>query len=272
MFYQSKACATSDLLLLHNWETLDTSNPKYERIQRRRRKMLRRLSGYRRQIELLDSILIDYAARQAKVVDIACGFGFQLLELGARGWKVYGLEIDPNLCRMAGLAGREFDVEIHVSGGDTCSIPFGDESVDVVMSNGLFEHVYDFDLALKEQIRILRPGGLLVIQDGNLLNPKTVFDLLIMYFFRTRGRHGGLRWLLRKHQVRDNLYGYLPRGKDEDIHTPGWWRRRIEREPELSLLRAITSWGQVYSRIPWAFLQFMGSCLVVSKKLDNGSR
>jgi hypothetical protein len=106
----------------------------------------------------------------------------------------------------------------------------------------------------------------LLIFDGNLLNPRLLLDLLVFYPLRTRGRHGGVRWLFTKRRVQRNLYGYLPLGRDEDAKTPSWWARRIAREPDLELLHAGT--GGTYTHPSWpGFAQrLLGSCVIVARK------
>lgn len=56
--------------------------------------------------------------------------------------------------------------------GDACDLPFENETFDVVMSYEFFEHVTDVNLAMKEQIRVLRSDGILVIAQANFLNDK----------------------------------------------------------------------------------------------------
>jgi hypothetical protein len=134
------------------------------------------------------------------------------------------------------------------------------------LSRSFFEHVYDRDLAITEQLRIIRSGGLLLIVDGNFLNPRLLFDLLVMYPLRTRGRHGGLKWLLTKRRVHRNLYGYLPQGRDEDVKTPRWWRRALERRPDCELIEAGTSAPYMHPEWPRVFHPFLGSCQVIVRK------
>jgi SAM-dependent methyltransferase len=50
----------------------------------------------------------------------------------------------------------------HVPHQDLCALTLGDACVDVVLSNELFEHLYNLPAALAEIARILRPGGFLV--------------------------------------------------------------------------------------------------------------
>ena len=50
----------------------------------------------------------------------------------------------------------------HYPHQDLCALTLGDDCVDVVVCNELFEHLYDLPAALAEIARILRPGGRLV--------------------------------------------------------------------------------------------------------------
>jgi SAM-dependent methyltransferase len=45
---------------------------------------------------------------------------------------------------------------------DLCQLSFGDELFDLIICSELFEHVYSLDLALREILRVLKPGGRLV--------------------------------------------------------------------------------------------------------------
>jgi hypothetical protein len=134
------------------------------------------------------------------------------------------------------------------------------------MSRSFFEHVYDRELAMTEQIRVVRKGGLLLILDGNLLNPRLLLDLLVMYPLRTKGRHGGIVWLLTKRRVHRNLYGYLPRGRDEDVKTPRWWRRMIQSRTDCELVESGTSARYIHPEWPRVLHPFLGSCHVVALK------
>jgi SAM-dependent methyltransferase len=258
--------ASEDRLLVSRDWPVDHENPKAPILQRRLTKAREHLDTWRREISMVETLVRRHCGPGARVLDVACGTGFGMLELSARGFRSAGVDFDARLCAMVSDAARHFDLRADAVAGDACRLPFADGSFDAVMSRSFFEHVYDRNLAITEQLRVIRPGGLLLILDGNLLNPRVLLDLLVMYPLRTRGRHGGIRWLLTKRRVHRNLYGYLPQGRDEDVKTPRWWRRTIESRSDCELLEASTSARYMHAQWPRLLHPFLGSCQVIALK------
>lgn len=256
---------SASLIVAREW-SVNRDNPKAAVLDRRLAKTRARIDSWRREVAMLETLIRRHCGDGARVLDVACGTGFNLLELSARGFRAVGLDADPALGSIVSDAARQFGLTAGAAAGDACRLPFGDDAFDAVMSRSFFEHVYDRDLAISEQLRVVRPGGLLLIVDGNLLNPRLLFDLLVMYPLRTRGRHGGLTWLLTKRRVRRNLYGYLPQGRDEDVKTPGWWRRLFLKRTDCDLVEVGTSARYMHPDWPRFLHRFLGSCHVVAVK------
>jgi arsenite methyltransferase len=103
------------------------------------------------------------------VMDLGCGAGMDSLlaarRIGPTG-RVIGVNVTGPMVEKAranasaaGIGNVEFDrVEAH-------RLPVGDESVDVVISNGLFNLCPDKLEVLAEVFRVLRPGGRLQMAD-----------------------------------------------------------------------------------------------------------
>lgn len=105
----------------------------------------------------------------ATVLDIGCGAGTDLLiaarRVGPRG-RAIGVEMTPAMREraVAGAAAAGLgNVDVRV--GDATALPVEDGSVDVVLSNGVFNLVPEKARAIAEIRRVLRPGGRLQLAD-----------------------------------------------------------------------------------------------------------
>lgn len=59
---------------------------------------------------------------------------------------------------------------------DICELPFKDNSYDVIFCNHVLEHIPDDDKAMEELYRILKPGGMAILQIPQDLNKKNTFE------------------------------------------------------------------------------------------------
>lgn len=145
------------------------------------------------QYEKKVQILLDIVnfKKGIKVLDVGCGAGQVIIEMAYLGANCTGLDAAKDKIRLINQVRDDYKLNVTGVWDDACNLPFDDETFDVVMSYEFFEHVTDIDLTMKEQIRVLRSGGRLVIEQANFLNPFTLLDLLIKYPLRTHGKYGG---------------------------------------------------------------------------------
>jgi ubiquinone/menaquinone biosynthesis C-methylase UbiE len=89
-----------------------------------------------------------------RVLELGAGSGYQASLLAARGCEVTALD----------LPDRPHQLETHypVQEYDGRTIPVPDESVDVVFSSHVLEHVYPLAALLEDTRRVMKPGGLAV--------------------------------------------------------------------------------------------------------------
>lgn len=98
-----------------------------------------------------------------RVLDIACGSGNASISAAQAGASVTGLDIAPDLLRIAAANAASEDVELDLVEGDAAELPFDDESFDVVISVfGIQFAPRQADCA-REAARVLRPGGRLTL-------------------------------------------------------------------------------------------------------------
>lgn len=101
------------------------------------------------------------AAGAGAVLDAGCGTGGLIRRLAPRhtAWRWTGVDVEPLACEFA--RGRAAGVEIREA--SVTALPLGDAIFDAVVSADVLYHVDDDAAALREFFRVLRPGGLLVI-------------------------------------------------------------------------------------------------------------
>jgi SAM-dependent methyltransferase len=103
------------------------------------------------------------------VLDLGCGAGTDLLiaaQMTGPGGRAIGVDMTPAMLERAresaGAMGLE-NVELHTALIE--ALPVEDESVDVVISNGVIDLVPDKEAVFDEIDRVLRPGGRLQFAD-----------------------------------------------------------------------------------------------------------
>ena len=104
-----------------------------------------------------------------RVVDLGSGSGTDLfaaaVEVGDRG-HVTGIEMtDAQLAKAARLAAEHRFANVELVQSRLEATPLDDESVDVVISNGVISRCPDKPRAFAEAARLLRPGGRMAIAD-----------------------------------------------------------------------------------------------------------
>lgn len=112
------------------------------------------------QYEYVVDLLRRFAPGHSPVVlDYGCGGGQVVQRALASGMDAHGVDVfyDGGALRDVAAKTGLFGARIHELDGDR--IPRASESVDVVVANMVFEHIDDFEPALAEIARVLRPGG-----------------------------------------------------------------------------------------------------------------
>jgi len=97
------------------------------------------------------------------LVDLGCGSGYWLPGYAAEAGTVIGIEPDPALLPLAAARDRR----ARVLPGSAEHLPLGDASVDVVHARFAYFWPPGCAAGLAEVLRVLRPGGTLVVVDND---------------------------------------------------------------------------------------------------------
>jgi 2-polyprenyl-3-methyl-5-hydroxy-6-metoxy-1,4-benzoquinol methylase len=103
---------------------------------------------------------LDYVPGGA-LLDVGCGNGRYLNTMRALGWSCYGVETNDKAARQC----REAGLYVHHGLLDSAGFPSG--RFDVVTARHVIEHVPNPHEFLGEVFRILKPGGLFLVETPN---------------------------------------------------------------------------------------------------------
>lgn len=96
----------------------------------------------------------------SRVLDIGCGPGTSARLLRCKPVDYFGLDYSGVALDFAGASNDDLKGLVR---GNALSLPFLDEAFDVVMSLRLIEYIARPDRFLSEAMRVLRPGGLFLL-------------------------------------------------------------------------------------------------------------
>jgi ubiquinone/menaquinone biosynthesis C-methylase UbiE len=113
---------------------------------------------------ILDLVLAGRRALDA--LDVGCGTGFLTFELAARGHRVTGVDFAPAMLAEARRKAAARGLAVTLQEADAEQLPFAPASFDLVVSRHLLWTLPHPEAAIGEWIRVLRPGGRLVVVDG----------------------------------------------------------------------------------------------------------
>ena len=109
-----------------------------------------------------------YIPKQGIVLEAGCGSGRFVYYLAQEGYPIVGMEIGTETVRTLNRMFPHLDIRE----GDVRALPFGDDSLDGVISLGVIEHVIEgIDGPIREMHRVLKPGcfGIVIVPSFNLI-------------------------------------------------------------------------------------------------------
>jgi SAM-dependent methyltransferase len=111
----------------------------------------------------------------ANVLEVGSGTGGNASELASLGAKVTTLDFAPTALRRTLATARNMGVSLLVVQADGRNLPFASGTYDVVFHQGFLEHFTDPASFIREQRRVLRDGGFLLVDVPQRYNWYTIY-------------------------------------------------------------------------------------------------
>ena len=133
------------------------------------------------------------------ILEVGCGIGSIAYALSQQGYHIIGTDISHEAIAYGRKKYPNVTLEVHPAE----VLPYDDQSFDRILSFDLLEHIEQVDRHIEQVYRILKPGGVYLLQTPNKIS-NVVFETLSHRSFRWRRYHPSL-------------------------HTPGQLCRRFKR-------------------------------------------
>ena len=147
------------------WGRFDGSLPMQLSIHRESRRPL---------LKLLARLLPQ--GRAVRSLEVGCGTAIDscLLAMEYPSVAAYACDLSEKAVHLAGTNSASLGSPLRALAGDLTALPFTDGAFDLVFSQGVLEHFRDPAPAMREQVRVLRPGGALVVDVPQKFNVYTL--------------------------------------------------------------------------------------------------
>jgi 2-polyprenyl-3-methyl-5-hydroxy-6-metoxy-1,4-benzoquinol methylase len=113
--------------------------------------------------------------RPGRMLDLGCSDGTWGAYWRDQGWECAGIDIDQehlHIAQRRGIDARHCDL-------NQSSLPFADQSFDLIFAGEVIEHLIDTDGFLAELRRCVRPGGHILLTTPNLISFENRLRILL---------------------------------------------------------------------------------------------
>ncbi|MEU7939944.1 class I SAM-dependent methyltransferase [Microbispora bryophytorum] len=166
-----------------------------------------------------------------RVLDLGAGGGRHAFEVLRRGADVVAFDMDAtemeSVAAMFAAMGKEGEVPAGATGdtvvGDALDMPFPDASFDRIIAAEVLEHIPDDMAAMREIVRVLKPGGRAAITVPSFL-PERICWALSEDYHTAPGGHIRI-YTLAELQAKLKASGLEVGGHHyaHGLHSPYWW-------------------------------------------------
>jgi ubiquinone/menaquinone biosynthesis C-methylase UbiE len=176
---------------------------------------------------MLDMALNLTLPADARVLDIGCGPGEMVLDLARHDWRIWGIDIAAAMVDIAKekVAQAKVHNEIHLATGDIEALDFEDQFFDLIICSGVVEYLPGDAKWMHEISRVLKPGGVLIINVTNRWALRKWTAPLLEPLKKSKLLHGTMNFVKERILGRGKLHHFPFRPR---VHSPKAFDRYLE--------------------------------------------
>jgi len=215
-------------------------------------------------------LTVDYGRLELRagdrLLDLGCGAGRHAFEALRRGAQVTAFDYDEgelkDVAAMASALDQAGELPAAARSacarGDATALPFPDGSFDRIIAAEVLEHIDDDAAAMRELVRVLRPGGTIAATVPAFLPERVCWALTDEY--HAPFVSGGHVRIYTQAELRNRLVtaGAEPYAahKEHGIHAPYWWLKCAvgptnDDHPAVRAYHQVLCWD-IGGAQPWA--------------------
>lgn len=129
-------------------------------------------------------LISSYTKGADRLLEVGCGSGASTHAIAYKFPFLECIGIDLSQTAIEFASRNYFLKNLHFEVGNAKSLNYPDNSFSIVTSFDCLEHIPDLDTTLHELMRVVKPGGYLIIKGPNHINP--LYTLIDIMLFRYR--------------------------------------------------------------------------------------
>ncbi len=137
---------------------------------------------YPTSISIIENLLSATDVKGKKILEVGAGTGRDSIHLCRNGADVTVIDYSDNALYKVQESIAGSDAPVKLVRGDGTRLPFDDESYDIVFHQGLMEHFKDPLPLFRENVRVLKKGGLLLVDVPQRYHIYTIIKHLLIAF------------------------------------------------------------------------------------------
>jgi ubiquinone/menaquinone biosynthesis C-methylase UbiE len=188
--------------------------------------------------------LVLNAPENSTFLDVGCGTCAHSIRLANRGFFVHAVDISESILKIAetNVKSKKMQHKISIRRQDVLSLSFEDETFNYILCWGVLMHIPNIEKAISELTRVLKPGGILIISEGNMYSLQSIILRNLKRVQKNKGvdvretpaglehwiinssstlmtRHANMKWLIVR--FRDNGFTVRKRcaGQFTELYT-----------------------------------------------------